>query len=213
MDIGILLLQLSILMFSIVVHEVSHGLIAYKNGDDTAYLLGRLSFNPIKHIDPVGSVLVPFLCYISGAPIFGWAKPVPVNTVRLNSPRRDIGLVSVAGPASNIILAILFLIILKVLTLLNPAMVSSSSTGFYIMRYAVMINILLAFFNMLPIPPLDGSKVLASVLPYDMADKYMSLNRYGMLILLGFILFRGVDIVLIPVMTFFDRLIIRIILL
>ncbi len=195
-----ILMYVLILAFCIIVHEVSHGLVAYKYGDDTAYLMGRLTLNPIPHIDPVGTILVPAMCYFLGLPVFGWAKPVPVNPVRLEHPRADMGKVAFAGPLSNIILSVIFLLIFKLVITLGSQEAAARFAPVF--SYAIMLNLFLAFFNLTPIPPLDGSKVLASFLPYNMADKYMRLERQGMLLVMGFIFLGGAQYVILPIVTF-----------
>ena len=137
------LVFLAVLLFSIILHEYSHGFIAYKNGDDTAYLMGRLTFNPIKHIDLFGTIILPLICYLSHIPMFGWAKPVPVNFLRLNNPKRDMAKVAFAGPASNLLLVALCAIVFKILIL-------SGSKDFMLLQplgYTIQINLLLAIFN------------------------------------------------------------------
>lgn len=171
-----------LLLFSVIVHEVMHGLVALKFGDHTAERAGRLTLNPIPHIDLVGTILLPGLLIISGSPIlFGWAKPVPVNPLNFSNLRKGELLVSAAGILSNFGLAIIFALVyhfLDAIPVLIPALVGE------ILRYGVYINLILGVFNLLPIPPLDGSKVLLSQLPYNLAKEYQKMERYGILILL-----------------------------
>jgi Zn-dependent protease len=180
-----LLLKLPILLFSVIVHEYAHGLTAYKLGDDTAYYSGRLTFNPIAHIDIVGTIVVPLICYASGSPIFGWAKPVPVNPYGLRNPHKDIMKVSLAGPLSNVGLAFVCAILFK-LVLVIPIF-GGFITGALLktFQFAVIINLVLACFNLIPVIPLDGSKVLAGLLPVRYAEKYNRHAPYGMFILIG----------------------------
>lgn len=174
------ILYLPILLFSVILHEFAHGYSAYRYGDDTAYLSGRLTLNPIAHIDPVGTVVLPFVCYLAGWPMIGWAKPVPVNPYRLRHPRADMPKVAFAGPLTNIILVIIAALLFK-LSVVAGFTTKALTT---VLLYTIMINLILAIFNLIPVPPLDGSKVLAGFLPDHLADKLMSLERYGMIIVM-----------------------------
>lgn len=170
-----------ILLFSITFHEVSHGFIADKLGDPTAKLNGRLTLNPIVHIDPFGTIILPAIMLIVGSAfgmpiVIGYAKPVPINPYHFKNPRRDTMLVSLAGPLSNFALAALFAIILK---MTPPSFVTGGLVA------AVIINVILGIFNILPIPPLDGSKVLASFLPHRTAYNYLQMERYGFVIIIA----------------------------
>ena len=175
------------LILSIVLHEVAHGYMANWLGDPTARLAGRLSPNPLKHIDPLGSVIVPALLFLSHAGfLFGWAKPVPYNPYNLKNQKWGEALVAAAGPATNMLLAIIFAVIIRASV---PLGLSDSFVG--LASYIVYINILLAFFNLIPIPPLDGSKILTALLPYGAALKYRELSqwveRHGLFITFAFI--------------------------
>lgn len=191
-------ITLLILLFSIILHEYSHGYIAYKNGDDTAYLMGRLTFNPIKHIDMVGTILLPMICYFSGLPMFGWAKPVPVNFLHLNRPKTDMAKVAFAGPASNLILVALCVILYKVLILIN----FQEIFAYRILSYGIQINLILAIFNLIPVPPLDGSKIVAAFLPTKQSLKYLSLERYGMIFVIILIVTGVFRVIVMPVFNF-----------
>jgi len=181
-----IILYIPILFFSIVWHEFAHGLVAYKLGDDTAYLSGRLTLNPMAHIDWIGTLAVPAFCYIFHLPLFGWAKPVPVNPLRLSSPRADMGKVAAAGPGANLLLAAVLVLVLKIL-LLIPAFAQAPAAKLQAVmvafQYGIFINILLAVFNLMPIPPLDGGNIVAAFLPVRSAMRYqMFFGRYGMYI-------------------------------
>lgn len=169
------------LILSIVLHEVAHGYAANWLGDPTARLSGRLSANPLKHIDPLGSVIIPALLFLSQAGmLFGWAKPVPYNPYNLTNQRWGEAMVAVAGPLTNLLLAGIFAVIIR---LAIPLGLSASFLD--LASYIVYINILLAFFNAIPIPPLDGSKVLESILPFGLKMKYRALGdimgRFGLI--------------------------------
>ena len=185
-DIQTLLIWVIPVLFAITVHETAHGWVASKLGDHTARMMGRLTLNPIKHIDPVGTILVPALLYLSSAGfLFGWAKPVPINFSALRSPKRDMLWVALAGPGVNLLMAIGWLIIVAIANTLNiPFLVLMGGAG-------IFVNLLLAIFNLLPIPPLDGGRVISSLLPNRLAYQYDQLEPYGLFILVG-LLFLGV---------------------
>src|SRR6476661_9248614 len=173
------------LVIAIVFHEVAHGLAARKLGDPTAARKGRLTLNPIKHIDPFGTLILPLLLAVSHAPIFGWAKPVPVNYRRLRNPRRDMILVALAGPGMNLLLALVGAAILGVTVAVAgdvrtgaPAFVAANALNF------VLINIFLAVFNLLPVPPFDGGHVVEGLLPGPLAVKFRRLGRYSLFLLM-----------------------------
>jgi Zn-dependent protease len=178
------------LAIAIVFHEVAHGRVAKLFGDTTASDLGRLSLNPIRHIDPFGTLILPLILAIGGAPPFGWAKPVPVDPSRLRNPRWHMVLVAAAGPLSNIILAtlaaILFALALKSIGGLDPSTLTT-----FVMKNVqnfIGINLSLAVFNMIPMPPFDGSKVLAGFLPDGLRQRFQGLDRYALLFII-FLLF------------------------
>jgi Zn-dependent protease len=185
------LLTITILVFSAIFHEIAHGYVADRFGDPTARLMGRLTLDPRKHIDLFLSIILPLLLFLSNTGIiFGGAKPVPVDPFNLRDGRKDIALVSLAGPMTNILLAVLGTLIIK---LLFPEtslfLIQHSSFIGFILGTTVQINLLLAIFNLLPIPPLDGSKIFAMILPERIANAYLSLSSVGTLLLLILLLF------------------------
>lgn len=176
-----ILLGIVILIFSAILHEVMHGFVADKLGDPTARLSGRLTLNPLPHIDPVSSILLPAILIMSGSPIiFGAAKPVPVNPLYLKEGKKDLALVALAGPFTNIILAVVCALIYK------THLLSVIDGVFY---SAVVLNLILAIVNLIPIPPLDGSKVFSMILPDKIAYQYLSIERYGIFLLFFLLLF------------------------
>jgi Zn-dependent protease len=177
------------LAIAIVFHEVAHGRVAKLFGDPTASKMGRLSLNPIRHIDPFGTIILPLLLAVSGAPAFGWAKPVPVVPSRLRNPRWHMVLVAAAGPATNILLA--FVTIVVMLAVIRFAGIPTGNiSGFLFenVRNFITINLFLAVFNMIPMPPFDGSKVLAGFLPDGLRERFQSLDRYALFFMIGLLL-------------------------
>jgi Zn-dependent protease len=174
-----------VLLFSLTVHESAHAWTADRLGDPTARLLGRVSLNPMVHADPIGTVLFPLLALVAGVPLIGWAKPVPVNSRHLAHPRRDFMLVAAAGPVSNLMIAVaasalLAIVPVSPVTLGEPNLTAPLAT---VLFRAVQLNILLAVFNLIPIPPLDGGNVLSGLLPRSLAPSFDRLRPYGFIIL------------------------------
>jgi len=182
-----------VLLFSLTVHESAHAWTADRLGDPTARLLGRVSLNPIVHADPIGTVLFPLLALVSGVPLIGWAKPVPVNVRRLRHQRRDYVLVAAAGPASNLVLAVVAALLLSALpvspVILGEPNVSAPLAS--LLSLGVQLNLLLAVFNMLPIPPLDGGNVLSGLLPVNLATAFDRIRPYGFLLLYALMFTNG----------------------
>ena len=178
----LIVFNLAVLMFSIVIHEVSHGLAAYKLGDSTAKQLGRLSMNPIKHLDFTGSFLVPLVSYLFGGFVFGWAKPVPYNPYNLRNQKWGPAIVASAGPASNLIVALIFGFGLR----FAGAFPVGATIAMSLISY---INLMLFVFNLMPIPPLDGSKIIAPFLPYKYENWLLGLEKYGLFLVFFFIMF------------------------
>ncbi|MCL5017534.1 MAG: site-2 protease family protein [Patescibacteria group bacterium] len=200
--------QVVILIFLVIIHEVSHGLMAYYLGDDTAKRAGRLTLNPLKHLEFFGSFLVPLLFIMMGSPfILGWAKPVPFNPYNLKDPKKDGALIAAAGPASNFAIAILFGVIVRLLMLV-PGIASSAFWGTVLMLLSMIIfvSVLLAVFNLIPIPPFDGSRIVFAFLRGEAARFWMQIERYGTLLIIV-LLFAGLLNFIYPVVLFLYRLI------
>lgn len=190
-----------VLLFSLTVHETAHAWTASRLGDPTARSLGRVSLNPMVHADLIGTVLFPLLAIIGNVPLIGWAKPVPVNVHRLKRGRRDYMLVAAAGPASNLLMALSASIGLSLLTV-SPIRLGEPNVSAPIaalLAQAMPINVLLAVFNMIPIPPLDGGNVMSGLLPAPIASRFDALVRpYGFILLYALLLTRGFDYLVIP---------------
>lgn len=193
-----LAIPLGIVLLALTIHEAAHAWTADKLGDPTARLLGRVSLNPIVHIDPIGTILLPLLAAFSGLPIIGWAKPVPVNISRLRQPRRDFMAVAAAGPISNLLQAVVAAVIVH---LLLPG-----GTLPEILRMAVTINIFLALFNLIPVPPLDGGNVLAGLLPRSASNVFVQMQPFGFLILYALMFTGMLSAMILPPAIFLIRL-------
>ncbi len=189
--IEIIIVRVLPLIFAITVHEVAHGWVAKKYGDNTASSLGRLTLNPIKHIDLFGTLILPGLLLITGASfIFGWAKPVPVDPRNFKNPLHDMAIVALAGPVSNLLMAIAWVLIARFgATVESQIIIQAGFAGLF-------INLSLALINLLPIPPLDGSRILTAILPSYWAWQYNRLERYGFIILLALLYFKVLNVLL-----------------
>lgn len=193
-------------LFAITVHEVAHGWVAKQFGDRTAQMLGRLTLNPLKHIDPIGTILVPGILLLMGGFVFGWAKPVPVNARNLRNPKRDMAIVAVAGPIANLFMALFWALIIRVGTLFVGAQEAIGLPLIYMGSAGISINIFLMMLNLLPIPPLDGGRVLAGFLPGPLAYKLNRLEPYGFMILVALIYFGGLSLLLGPPVYWLQKL-------
>ncbi|SDG96219.1 site-2 protease family protein [Roseospirillum parvum] len=173
-------------LLAITFHEAAHGFVAWRLGDPTAHKLGRISANPLRHVDPMGTVILPGLLVLAKAPfIFGWAKPVPIDPRRLRQPRRDMVLVAAAGPGSNLLMALIAGLLAHLLFLAPPEAAKWLGDNLF---NAMVINLVLAVFNMIPLPPLDGGRVAVGLLPLGLARPLARLERYGIFILIGALL-------------------------
>ena len=202
MDIASILIVFGVVLASLTVHEWAHAWTADRLGDPTARLLGRVSFNPVVHIDPIGTIVLPLLAMFTTGFIFGWAKPVPVNISRFGNPKRDFMIVAAAGPASNLVIATAAALVFRSLGGLE----SAGDPVMRVLYFAVSINVLLAVFNMLPVPPLDGGNVLSGLLPDSFAPLINGLRQYGFIILLALIVSGVLRNVIEPISDSLERL-------
>lgn len=195
------------LLFAITLHEVAHGWMARQLGDPTAMMLGRLTVNPIKHIDPIGTVVVPLLLLLTSGFVFGWAKPVPVTQENLRNPSRDMAWVAVAGPAANLVMALFWALVLKVGLTIADAIPGYVQPLLLMSQYGITINLVLMVLNLLPVPPLDGSRVVATFLPGPWAYQYGRMETYGLIILLLLLVTGLLGWIVGPPISFLERLI------
>lgn len=205
------------LLVAVIFHEVSHGVVALRFGDETALRAGRLTLNPLPHIDPFGTVILPALLLFAGAPVFGYARPVPVNYGNLRNPRRDMVLVALAGPLTNIVLAIISAVAFR--GIYHYLQGFDASAGAFAVRLAtwvvlplglmaqrsVLMNLVLAVFNLLPIPPLDGGRVLTGLLPYAWARRVAALEPYGIFIVMFLLMTRSLGVLINAPVQFLAR--------
>ncbi|MEO6830288.1 MAG: site-2 protease family protein [Acidobacteriaceae bacterium] len=221
----LIIFQIVVLLFAISLHEAAHGWMAWRLGDPTARMLGRVTLNPLRHIDPFGTVLVPLLCLYAGFPLIGWAKPTPVTTRNFKNIRRDDILTTLAGPASNLLTAIVALVVLLALKAFDPntvlTAVGSAQMGAVsqiamhsspvlfpltlLLYYAVLLNLVLMAFNLIPLPPLDGSHVVRHMLPYNWLRAYDSIGMIG-LILVFFFGGRFIGMIVSPMLGVFNHI-------
>jgi len=201
-DLTSALIQFAVLLVSLTIHEAAHAWTADRLGDPTARMLGRVSLNPAVHIDPIGTLLLPLIAAITHAPLIGWAKPVPVNMRNLRHPRRDFMIVAAAGPISNLLQAVVFALVLRAW---DPHGDGPGILSFALLM-AVEVNLLLAFFNLIPVPPLDGGNVLLGLLPPHLAAAYAGVRQYGFLILYALMLTGVASAIIMPPTNLFLRI-------
>lgn len=194
-------------IFGITVHEVSHGWVASKLGDKTALMLGRLTLNPIKHIDPLGTIIIPAILLSLGGFVFGWAKPVPVTWRNLRHPKRDMVLVAIAGPLSNFLMAFLWAVVMKIGVTLTQTLPNVGIPLAYMGRAGILINAVLMVLNLLPLPPLDGGRVVSGLLPGRLAYYYDQIEPYGFIIIVILLATKLLGVMLSPFITGFISLI------
>ena len=199
-------------LFAITVHEVAHGYVARRLGDRTAQMLGRLTLNPLKHIDPVGTVLVPLIMLLlPGGFLFGWAKPVPVDYRNLGNPKRDMAIVAAAGPLSNLAMAIGWVLLLRLSVAFLNTMPWAAQPLFFMAQAGVAINLVLLVLNLVPVPPLDGGRVLTGMLPNRQAARFAALEPYGLMIVLALLMTGMLGRLLQPAIGMLNEILLRLV--
>lgn len=194
-------------LFAITVHEVAHGFVASRLGDRTAQMMGRLTLNPLKHIDPVGTVLVPLaMLLLPGGFLFGWAKPVPIGYRNLGSPKRDMAIVAAAGPLSNLLMAVGWALLLRLSVELLHTLPWAAQPLFFMAQAGIAINLILMILNLVPVPPLDGGRVLTGLLPARQAAALGAIEPYGLMIVVALLLTGVLWRILQPVIQLFSEL-------
>ena len=202
-------------LFAITVHEVAHGWVARRLGDPTAYMLGRLTLNPLRHIDPVGAVAVPLALLVmsslmpGGGFVFGWAKPVPVAWRNLRNPKRDMALVAAAGPLANLLMALFWAAVIKLAYFMPGSLLWAAKPMVYMGAAGITINLVLMVLNLLPLPPLDGGRVVTGILPGRLSWQFSRIEPYGFMILVGLLLLGGLGSIIGPPIQWFEAMIIR----
>ena len=179
-----ILLMVIPIIFAITVHEVAHGWTARQLGDNTAAAMGRLTLNPIKHLDFLGTIIIPFVLVLTGNSPFGWAKPVPVNWRNLNQPKRDMALVAAAGPLANLLMLVLWALLIKLAVDLGGGISVFNRAIIFMAEAGILINSILMILNLFPIPPLDGSRVVTAILPAHLARMYIKIEPFGLVLVL-----------------------------
>ena len=199
------------ILFAITVHEAAHGWVAKRLGDPTADRLGRLTLNPLKHIDLVGTIIVPVLLIVTAGIAIGWAKPVPVTWENLRHPKRDMALVALAGPVSNLLMAIFWGLVIKIALSLPVSAQSVAEPLVYMGKFGILVNVILMVFNLLPIPPLDGGRVATGLLPGPWAWQLSRLEPYGFFIIIGLLMTGALWFILDPIRMVVTRLVVALV--
>lgn len=199
-------------LFAITVHEVAHGYVASRLGDRTAQMMGRLTLNPLKHIDPIGTVLVPLvMLLLPGGFLFGWAKPVPIGYRNLNNPKRDMAIVAAAGPLSNLLMALGWALLLRLSVALLQSMPWAAQPLFFMAQAGIAINLILMVLNLVPVPPLDGGRVLTGLLPMPQAARFAAIEPYGLMIVVALLVSGVLGRLLQPAIGLFNELLLTLV--